>query len=76
MSPIKVLGVSGSPNPGRARRHGSTEQVAEYLTRFGLMYGMVVGGDPVSEGYFGIASLQGDEGWRRASGDILALKNA
>ncbi len=60
-------------------RHGGAEQVAEHLARFGLMHGMVVVGgvgDPVSEGYFGIASLQGDEGWRRASGDALALKNA
>ncbi len=60
-------------------RHGGAEQVAEHLARFGLMHGMVVVGgvgDPVSEGYFGIASLQGDEGWRRATGDALALKNA
>ena len=59
--------------------HGGAEQVAEHLARFGLMHGMVVVGgvgDPVSEGYFGIASLQGDEGWRRATGDALALKNA
>lgn len=60
-------------------RHGGAEQVAEHLARFGLMHGMVVVGgvgDPVSEGYFGIASLQGDEGWRRVTGDSLALKNA
>ena len=60
-------------------RHGGAEQVAEHLARFGLMHGMVVVGgvgDPVSEGYFGIATLQGDEGWRRATGDALALKNA
>ena len=60
-------------------RHGGAEQVAEHLTRFGLIHGMVVvggDGDPVSEGYFGIASLQGDEGWRRATGDALALLNA
>ena len=60
-------------------RHGGAEQVADHLARFGLMHGMVVVGgvgDPVSEGYFGIASLQGDEGWRRATGDALALKNA
>ena len=60
-------------------RHGGAEQVADRLARFGLMHGMVVVGgvgDPVSEGYFGIASLQGDEGWRRATGDTLALKNA
>jgi multimeric flavodoxin WrbA len=59
-------------------RHGGAEQVAEHLARFGLMHGIVVGGvgDPVSEGYFGIATLQGDEGWRRATGDAIALKNA
>ncbi len=60
-------------------RHGGAEQVAEHLARFGLMHGMVVVGgvgDPVSEAYFGIASLQGDEGWRRATGDAQALKNA
>ena len=60
-------------------RHGGAEQVAEHLARFGLMHGMVVVGgvgDPVSEGYFGIATLQGDESWRRATGDALALKNA
>jgi len=60
-------------------RHGGAEQVAEHLARFGLMHGMVVVGgvgDPVSDGYFGIASLQGDEGWRRATGDDLALENA
>ena len=60
-------------------RHGGAEQVAEHIARFGLMHGMVVVGgvgDPVSEGYFGIASLQGDEGWRRTTGDALALKNA
>jgi multimeric flavodoxin WrbA len=59
--------------------HGGAEQVAEHLARFGLMHSMVVVGgigDPVSEGYFGIASLQGDEGWRRVTGDALALKNA
>jgi hypothetical protein len=42
MSPIKVLGVSGSPRKGK--NTGSL--------------------------------LQGDKGWRRASGDALALKNA
>jgi len=58
---------------------GGAEQVAEHLARLGLMHGMVVVGGvghPISEGYFGIASLQGDEGWPRATGDALALKNA
>jgi multimeric flavodoxin WrbA len=60
-------------------RHGGAEQVTEHLARFGLMHGMVVVGgvgDAVSEGYFGIATLQGDEGWRRVTGDALAIKNA
>ncbi len=92
MSPIKVLGVSGSPLKGKntgallqatlslsGLRHGGAEQVAEHLARFGLMHGMVVVGgvgDPVSEGHFGIATLQGDEGWRRVTRDALALKNS
>jgi multimeric flavodoxin WrbA len=60
-------------------RYGGAEQVAESLVRFGLMHGMVVvggSGDPLSSGYFGIASLQGDEGWRRAVGDSVAVENA
>jgi len=60
-------------------RYGGAEQVAESLTRFGLMHGMIVVGgvgDPVSDGYFGIASLQADEGWRRAQADAVAVKNA
>ncbi|UCH56972.1 MAG: flavodoxin family protein [Candidatus Bathyarchaeota archaeon] len=60
-------------------RHGGAEQVAEHLVRFGLMHGMVVVGavgDPLSGGHFGIASLQGDEGWRRAEGDAVAMTNA
>jgi multimeric flavodoxin WrbA len=58
--------------------HWGAEQVAEHLARFWLMHGMVVVGvgDPVSDGYFGISALQGDEGWPRATGDALALKNA
>jgi multimeric flavodoxin WrbA len=60
-------------------RHGGAEQVAESLARFGLMHGMIVVGgvgDPLSGGYFGIASLQADEGWRRAQADAVAVKNA
>ena len=60
-------------------RYGGAEQVAEALARFGLMHGMIVVGgvgDPLSEGYFGIASLQADEGWRRAQADAVAVKNA
>lgn len=60
-------------------RYGGAEQVAESLARFGLMHGMIVVGgigNPLSEGYFGIASLQADEGWRRAQADAVAVKNA
>lgn len=67
-----VLSLSGL-------RYGGAEQVAESLVRFGLIHGMVVVGgcgDPLSSGYFGIASLQGDEGWRRAEADQVAALNA
>jgi len=60
-------------------RHGGQEQVAEDLVRFALMHCMVVVGscgDPLSSGYFGLAALQGDGGWRRAGDDALALENA
>jgi len=60
-------------------RHGGAEQVAESIVRFGLIHGMVVVGgcgDPLTSGHFGIASLQGDEGWRKAEGDALAMANA
>ena len=62
-----------------ALRYGGAEQVAESIVRFGLMHGMVIVGglgDPSASGYFGIATLQGDSGWRRADGDSLALENA
>lgn len=60
-------------------RYGGAEQVAEALARFGLMHGMIVVGNvgnPLSQGYFGIASLQADEGWRRAQADAVAVTNA
>jgi multimeric flavodoxin WrbA len=60
-------------------RYGGAEQVAESIVRFALMHGMVVVGgcgDPLSSGYFGIASLQADEGWRRAEADAVAVANA
>lgn len=60
-------------------RYGGAEQVAESIARFGLMHGMIVVGgcgDPLTSGHFGIASLQGDAGWRRADGDVIALNNA
>ncbi len=60
-------------------RHGGAEQVAESIVRFGLIHGMVVVGgcgDPLTSGHFGITSLQGDEGWRKAEGDAVAKANA
>ena len=60
-------------------RYGGAEQVAESIVRFGLIHGMVVVGgcgDPLTSGHFGIASLQGDEGWRKAEGDAVAMANA
>jgi len=59
--------------------HGGAEQVAEAMVRFGLIHGMVaVGGcgDPLTSAHFGIASLQGDEGWRRAGEDSVAVADA
>ncbi|MCW3991138.1 MAG: hypothetical protein NWE79_00385, partial [Candidatus Bathyarchaeota archaeon] len=49
------------------------------IARFGLIHGMIVVGgcgDPLTEGHFGVASLQGDEGWRRAEDDVVAMANA
>jgi len=69
---VSALAVSGL-------RHGGAEQVAEAIVRFGLIHGMIVVGgcgDPLTSGHFGIASLQGDEGWRRAEGDAVAMANA
>jgi len=69
---VSALAVSGLS-------HGGGEQVAESIIRFGLIHGMIaVGGcgDPLTSGHFGIASLQGDEGWRRAEGDAIAMANA
>jgi multimeric flavodoxin WrbA len=60
-------------------RYGGAEQVTEAIARFGLTHGMIVVGgvgDPLSSGHFGIASLQADEGWRRAEGDTVAVANA
>lgn len=69
---VSALSLSGL-------RYGGAEQVAESIIRFGLIHGMVaVGGcgDPLTSGHFGIASLQGDEGWRRAENDAIAISNA
>jgi len=69
---VSALSLSGL-------RYGGAEQVAESIARFGLIHGMIVVGgcgDPLTSGHFGIASLQGDEGWRRAEGDAVATANA
>ena len=69
---VSALSISGL-------RHGGAEQVAESMIRFGLAHGMIVVGgcgDPLTTGYFGIATLQGDEGWRRAEDDAIAVTNA
>jgi multimeric flavodoxin WrbA len=60
-------------------RYGGAEQVTEALVRFSLMHGMIVVGaidNPISGGYFGIASLQSDEGWRQAQTDKVAVENS
>jgi len=69
---VSALSLSGL-------RHGGAEQVAEAIVRFGLIHGMIVVGgcgDPLTEGHFGVASLQGDERWRRAEDDAVAMANA
>ena len=60
-------------------RYGGAEHVTEQLIRFGLMHGMIIVGgvgNPLLNGYFSIASLQSDEGWRRAGEDKIAIDNA
>lgn len=60
-------------------RHGAGEQVAESLTRFALTHGMIIVGcceNPVNMSNFAIATLQGDEGWRRAKNDEIAMATA
>ncbi|MFQ6053055.1 MAG: flavodoxin family protein [Candidatus Bathyarchaeia archaeon] len=69
---VSALSLSGL-------RHGGAEQVAESMVRFGLAHGMIVVGgcgDPLTTGHFGIATLQGDEGWLKAEGDAIAVTNA
>lgn len=69
---ISALSVSGL-------RNGGGEAVVDEIVRFGLNHGMVVVagcGDPRTQSWFGIGTLQGDEGWRRTSGDEIAIKNS
>jgi len=60
-------------------RHGGGGHVAGAILRFALTQGMIaVGclGDPLTEGWLPIATLQGDEGWRRAGEDSHAVEEA
>ena len=60
-------------------RHGGGEHVVEAVIRFALTHGMIIVGclgDPLSQGWLPIASLQGDEGWRRAGDDRNAVEEA
>jgi multimeric flavodoxin WrbA len=69
---ISALSVSGV-------RNGGGEAVVDEIARFGLIHGMIVVGgvgDPLTQASFGIGSLQGDAGWRRTSGDEIALQNS
>jgi len=69
---VSALSVSGL-------RSGGGEAVIDEIVRFGLSHGMIVVGgvgDPLTQSPFGIGSLQGDAGWRRTSGDEIALQNS
>jgi multimeric flavodoxin WrbA len=69
---VSALSVSGL-------RNGGGEAVIDEIARFGLNHGMIVVGgigDLLTQASFGIGSLQGDTGWRRTSGDELALQNS
>jgi hypothetical protein len=49
----------------RAKKNGGADQVTEALIRFALTHGMVIVGgvgNPISDGYFGVASIQCDDG--------------
>jgi len=68
---VSALSVSGL-------RNGGGEAVVDEIVRFGLSHGMIVVGgvgDPLTQASFGIGSLQGDSGWRRTSGDEIALQS-
>ncbi len=60
-------------------RHGGGERVVEAMIHFALVHGMIVVGgcgDPLTSGHFGVASLQGEAGWRGADEDRIATSNA
>lgn len=69
---VSALSLSGL-------KHGGGEHVVEAILRFALTHGMItIGccGDPFRTGWFPIATLQGDEGWRRARDDTHAMEGA
>lgn len=69
---ISALSVS-------ALRSGGGEAVVEEILRFGLTHGMIVVGgcgDPLTQSWSGIGTLQGDAGWRRTSDDGIALRDS
>jgi len=69
---VSALSVSGL-------RGGGGEAVVDEIVRFGLTHGMIVVGGvghPLTQASFGIGVLQGDAGWRRSSGDEIALQNS
>jgi len=69
---VSALSVSGL-------RSGGGEAVVDEIVRFGLIHGMIIVGgvgDPLTQSSFGIGVLQGDAGWRRTSGDEIALQDS
>jgi len=69
---VSALSVSGL-------RNGGGEAVVDEILRFSLSHGMIVVGgvgDPLTQASFGVGALQGDAGWRRTSGDEIALQGA
>lgn len=60
-------------------RHGGGEKVTKAITHFALVHGMIVVGgceDPLTMGQFGVATLQGEAGWRGVEEDKIAISNA
>lgn len=75
----RLIGKVASALSLSGLRHGGAEQVAEAIARFCLTHGMIVVGgcgDPLTSSHFGVATLQGDEGWRRVDDDTIAVANA
>lgn len=60
-------------------REGGGEDVINEVCRFGLIHGMIVVGacgDPASQSWAPVGTLQGDKGWKRIAEDEVALKAA